>query len=193
MAYDIPPDLAGMSLLEIAEAVSARKLPPVDQWKPEATSDSHMCIAADGTWYHHGSPITRPAMVRAFASLLWRDAEDGQHYLVTPQYRQTIEVEDAAFIATDLRVDADANGQALAFRLNTDELVIAGPDHPLRAQGDADAPAIYLAVRHGCEARLDRSTWLQLAKHALSQGDGEPAVASRGARFSLVPAPPQSS
>ena len=187
MAYEIPPDLAGMSLIEIAEAVSARQLPPVDKWKPETTSDSRMRIAADGTWYHDGSPITRPAMVRAFASLLWCDPADGQHYLVTPHYRQTIEVEDAAFIATDMRVDGDA----LAFRLNTDELVIAGSDNPLRAEGDPDAPTIYLAVRHGCEAKLDRSTWIQLAEHALAQWndeDGGLAVASQGEHFSLVPA-----
>lgn len=186
MAYEIPPDLAGMSLIEIAEAVSARQLPPVDQWKPETTSDSRMRIAADGTWYHDGSPITRPAMVRAFASLLWRDPEDGQHYLVTPHYRQTIEVEDAAFIATDMRVDGDA----LAFRLNTDELVIAGPDNALRSEGDPDAPTIYLAVRHGCEAKLDRSTWMQLAEHALAQeqqGDQGLTVTSQGEQFSLVP------
>lgn len=183
MAYEVPPDLAGLSLLEVAEQVAMRRLPPVDRWKPEVTSDSHMRIAADGTWHHEGSPITRPAMVRAFASLLWRDPASGQHYLVTPQYRQTIAVEDAAFIATDMRVDQDA----LAFRLNTDEFVIAGPQHPLRAAGDRDAPAIYLAVRHGCEARLDRSTWLQLAQHALEQDEGELAVSSLGARFPLVP------
>ena len=59
------------------------------------------------------------------------------------------------FIATDVQ----AKEGALAFRLNTDELIVAGPPHPLRATGDADTPAIYLAVRHGCEARLDRSTW----------------------------------
>lgn len=181
MAYDVPPDLAGMSLLEVAEQVAARKLPPVDQWKPESTSDSHMRIAADGTWFHNGSPITRPAMVRAFASLLWRDPADGQHYLVTPHYRQTIEVEDAAFIATDMRVEDDG----LAFRLNTDEFVIAGPDRPMRAEGDPDAPSIYISVRHGCEAKLDRSTWLQLAQHALEQE--ELAVISQGERFSLVP------
>ena len=188
MAYDVPPDLAGLSLLEIAEAVAARKLPPVDQWKPGTTSDSHMRIAADGTWYHEGSPIMRPAMVRAFASLLWRDPADGQHYLVTPHYRQTIEVEDAAFLATDMRVDNDGAGNALAFRLNTDEFVIAGPDHPLRAAGDPDAPTIYLAVRHGCEAKLDRSTWLQLAQHALARDESDLAVTSRGTRFSLAPA-----
>ncbi|WAT18787.1 DUF1285 domain-containing protein [Aurantiacibacter sp. MUD11] len=183
MAYDIPPDIAGMSLLEIAEAVAARRLPPVDAWQPEVTTDSQMRIAADGRWYYQGGEITRPAMVRAFASLLWRDPADGQHYLVTPHYRQTIEVEDAAFIAVDMRVDDGA----LAFRLNTDEFVIAGPDHPLRAEGDPDAPRIYLAVRHGCEARLDRSTWLQIADHALAQGD-RLEVTSQGATFPLVPA-----
>jgi hypothetical protein len=76
---------------------------------------------------------------------------------------------------------------ALAFRLNTDELVIAGPGNPLRAAGERDTPAIYLAVRHGCEARLDRSTWLQLAEHALATGGGS-AVTSQGAAFTLIPA-----
>ena len=183
MAYDVPPELASLSLLEVAELVAARKLPPVDQWHPAEVLDSKMRIAADGTWFHDGRPITRPAMVRAFASLLVRDPADGQHYLVTPQCRQLIEVEDAAFIATDMRADGDS----LAFRLNTDDLVIAGPDNPLRAAGDPDSPAIYLGVRHGCEARLDRSTWLQLAEHGLRE-DGSLVVASGGETFALVPA-----
>ena len=141
-----------------------------------------MRIGADGSWLHEGRPITRPAMVRAFASLLTRDG-DGQHWLVTPECRQSIAVEDAAFVAVDMQ----AREGALAFRLNTDELVLAGPDHPLRAAGDRETPAIYLGVRHGCEARLDRSTWLQLAEHALATGDGS-AVTSQGVTFALVPA-----
>src|SRR5690606_32545283 len=176
------PDLAGLSLAEIARAVEEQRLPPIEQWNPAETADSHMRTAADGTWYHEGRPIARSAMGRAFASLLMRD-ETGQHWLVTPQCRQSIEVEDAAFVAVDMQV----RDGALAFRLNIDELVIAGPDHPLHARGNADTPAIYLHVRRGCEARLDRSTWLQLAEHALETGD-ELAVESQGARFSLVPA-----
>lgn len=182
MPYDAPPDLRAMSLLDIAKAVEQRKLPPVEQWNPSETADSGMRIEADGTWLHAGRPITRPAMVRAFASLLTRDS-GGRHWLVTPECRQSIEVADAAFLAVDMQAREDA----LAFRLNTDELVLAGPDHPLRAAGDPETPAIYLAVRRGCEARLDRSTWLQLAEHALAHGDGT-AVESRGARFALVPA-----
>ena len=182
MPYEPPPDLAGLTLSQVAEAVAARRLPPLDQWDPQHTGDSHMRIAADGRWFHEGSPISRPAMVRAFASLLMREG-DGQHWLVTPQQKLSIEVEDAAFIA----VDCVEREDALAFRLNSDDLVLGGPDNPLIARGDAETPAIYLAVRHGCEARLDRSTWLQLAEIALAQGDGA-AVRSGGETFALIPA-----
>jgi hypothetical protein len=181
MPYEAPPDLAGMSLLDIAQAVAARKLPPVESWNPAETIDSKMRIRADGSWLHEGRPLTRPAMVRAFASLLVRDGD--RHWLVTPECLQAVAVDDAAFVAVDMQ----ARDGALAFRLNTDELVVAGPDHPLRAAGTVEAPAIYLAVRRGCEARLDRSTWLQLAEHALATGDGS-SVASEGATFALAPA-----
>jgi len=179
MPYEPPPDLATLSLGEIAALAAARKLPPVDQWTPPVSGDSLMTIRADGRWFHDGGEITRPAMVRAFSSLLWRDPE-GRHWLVTPHEKQAIAVEDAAFIATDVA----RQGDALAFRLGTDEIVVAGPDHPLIARGAADLPAIYLAVRHGAEARINRSTWLQLVEMA----DAELAVTSQGQRFSLVPA-----
>lgn len=181
MPYQPPPELAGLSLAEIAELVTARRLPPVDQWSPERTGDSGILIAADGRWFHDGGEITRPAMVRAFASLLLRD-EHGRHWLVTPQERLSIEVEDAAFIAIDVKQDDGA----LAFRLNTDDLVVAGPAHPIRVAGDPDVPAIYLGVRHGTEARLNRSTYAQLIDIALESGGL--AVSSQGASFSLVPA-----
>jgi hypothetical protein len=181
MPYEPPPELAALSLAEIADLAAARRLPPVDQWQPARSGESRMRIAADGRWFHDGGEITRPAMVRAFSSLLTRDAA-GRHWLVTPQEKLSIEVEDAAFVAVDVRQD----GGALAFRLNTDDLVVAGPDHPSRAAGDPDTPAIYLAVRHGAEARLNRSTYGQLVEIALESGDL--SVTSQGARFALVPA-----
>ncbi len=182
MPYEPPPHLAALSLGEIAEMVANRKLPPVEGWAPQREGDSEMRIAADGKWYHRGGEITRAAMVRAFSTLLSRDA-DGRHWLVSPFEKLAIAVDDAAFLATDLRVDEGA----LAFRLNTDEFVIAGPDHPIRAAGDPDTPAIYLAVRRGCEARLNRSTYEQLVQHALEIGTEPLAVESGGARFPLAP------
>ncbi|MCB2060194.1 MAG: DUF1285 domain-containing protein [Novosphingobium sp.] len=181
MPYEPPPDLAALSLAEVADLVAARRLPPVDQWQPQSESDSLMRIAADGRWFHDGSEIRRPGMVRAFASLLTRDAK-GQHWLVTPFEKQSIEVEDAAFIAVDVKRDADT----LVFRLNTDELVIAGPEHPIIARGDPDTPALYIDVRHGAEARLNRSTYGQLVDIALD--GGELSVSSGGVTFPLVPA-----
>ena len=179
MPYDPLPDLASLSLEEIAAAVAARSLPPVERWQPAETADSHMRIAADGTWFHEGRPIARPAMVRAFASLLLRDA--GGHWLVTPMQKLSVAVDDAAFIATDVTLTAGA----LAFRLNTDELVVAGPENPVRAAGDPEVPAIYLSVRRGCEARLNRSTYLQLVDLALARGGL--SVTSHGATFALEP------
>lgn len=184
MPYDPPPHLAGLTLAQIADLVAARQLPPVESWSPQHIGESHMVITADGTWLHEGGVIRREAMVRAFASLLTRDAA-GHHWLVTPVEKLSIEVEDAAFIATDcVRKD-----DALAFRLNTDELVIAGPEHALRAAGTAEEPALYLAVRRGCEARLNRSTWAQLAEIAIAEGAEANGwqVTSQGASFALLP------
>ena len=181
MPYEPPPELAALSLAEIARLVEARQLPPVSQWQPQRQGDSQMRIARDGKWYHQGGEITRPAMVRAFSSLLLRD-EAGRHWLVTPHEKLSIEVEDAAFLAIDVKQDGDA----LAFRLNTDDLVIAGAGHPIRARGDADVPAIYLGLRNGLEARLNRSTYGQLIEIAL-EGDAL-SVSSQGAVFPLVPA-----
>ena len=180
MPYEPPPYLAELTLSEIAEQVAQRKLPPVEGWAPERSGDSEMRILTDGTWLHQGDPIRRQAMVRAFSGLLTRD-ETGQHWLVTPFEKLTIEVEDAAFIA----VDCTQSDGGLAFRLNTDDLVVAGPDNALRTAGDPDTPAIYLHVRRGCEARLNRSTYTQLAEIALASGGDDWTVSSQGADFSL--------
>ncbi len=185
MPYEPPPELAALSLEDVAALVATRKLPPIDRWEPANTGDSEMRIAADGRWFHQGGEITRPAMVRAFASILTRDA-DGQHWLVTPTQKLSIEVDDAALIAVDLKQD----GGDIAFRLNTDEFVVAGAEHTIRVTGDPETPAIYLAVRHGIEARLNRSTYAQLAEIAFlgDAASNDLAVTSGGMRFSLIPA-----
>ncbi len=188
MPYEPPPALASLSLAQLVALADGRDQPPLEKWAPPHEGDSDMRIAADGAWFHQGGRITRPAMVRAFARLLMRDAA-GQHWLVTPAERLTIAVDDAAFIAIDMDVRTDESGAAvLAFQLNTDDVLLLGPDHPLRVGGSADQPAFYLAVRHGAEARLNRSTYGQLVDHALAVSDPDAlAVESLGRRFALAP------
>ena len=181
MPYEAP-DLAKLNLSEIAELVAARKLPPVEDWAPENVGDSEMRIAADGTWFHQGGEITRPAMVRAFSSLLRCDA-DGQHWLVTPQQKLSIIVDDAAFLAVELQTEGEGSNRTLAFRLNSDDLVFADTEHPLKMQNGV----LYVHVRGGLWAKLARPVYYELANLALSENPQSPCIWSKGARFDLVP------
>lgn len=182
-----PPDLAGLSLAEVAKAVAERRLPPVAQWNPAHCGDSAMRIARDGTWFHEGSPIGRPAMVRLFSTLLRREP-DGSHVLVTPVEKLTIAVEDAPFVAVELKSEGEGRDRRLAFRLNTDDLVVAGPDRPLRFVATPDGPSPRLTVRDGLEALVARPVYYELAEIALAE-DGHPAgIWSDGAFFAMEPA-----
>jgi hypothetical protein len=182
-----PPDeLAGLSLAEIARLAEERKLPPVEQWNPEHCGDSEMRIARDGSWFHQGSPIGRQAMVRLFSTILRREP-DGRFVLVTPVEKLDIQVEDAPFVAVELKAEGEGEEASLAFRLNTGDLVVAGPDHPLRFAAGADGPHPYLRVRGGLDALIARPVYYELAELALAAGD-PPGLWSGGAFFPMEPA-----
>ena len=184
MPYE-PPDLAGLNLAQIAELAAQRKLPPVANWHPEKAGDSEMRIAADGRWYHQGGEITRPAMVRAFSSLLRCEA-DGLHWLVTPQEKLRIEIEDAPFLAVELASEGNGESRSLAFRLNSDDLVVAGPDHPIQLRGDLALP--YVLARDGLWARIARNPYYEMAELALAEGNEPPGLWSLGQFFPIAEA-----
>lgn len=173
------PDLASLSLADIARLAEADKLPPVDKWNPAHCGDSEMRIARDGSWTHQGAPIGRVDMVRKFATILRRE-DDGSYVLVTPAEKLTIAVDDAPFVAVRMR----AEDGRIAFQTNVGDLVIAGPDHPLRFAETADGPHPYIRVRGGLEALVARSVYYELAELALA-GDGPLGVWSDGAFFAL--------
>lgn len=181
-----PPDLASLSLAEVAQLVAERRLPPVESWNPAHCGDSEMRIARDGTWFHQGSPIGRAAMVRLFATILRREP-DGGYVLVTPAEKLSIEVEDAPFVAVELKTDGQGRSRRLAFRLNTDELVVAGPDNPLRYAGTAAGPHPYLTVRSGLDALVARPVYYELANLAIEEGAAPLGLWSEGAFFALEP------
>ena len=182
MPETAPPvtELAGLSLAEIAQAVAERRLPPVEQWNPPHCGDSQMRIARDGTWFHEGVPIRRPAMVRLFASLLRRE-QDGRHVLVTPVEKLDIVVEDAPFVAVEVRSEGICEHRVLAFRLNTDEPIVAGAGHELRLIEGRP----YLGVRAGLEAAVARPVYYELAELAIEEGANPPGLWSDGIFFPL--------
>ena len=186
-APEPPADLSRLSLAEIARLAQAKQLPPVERWNPAHCGDSAMRIARDGTWYHEGSPIGRPAMVRLFSTILRREP-DGAYVLVTPAEKLAIEVEDAPFVAVELKSEGEGAERTLAFRLNTGDLVVAGPEHPVRLEAGPDGPHPYVEVRAGLEALVARPVYYELVELALAEGDGTPGLWSDGAWFPLGPA-----
>ena len=181
------PDLATLSLPEIAALVEQQRLPPVERWTPTHCGDSEMRIARDGTWFHQGGPIGRPAMVRLFARILRREP-DGGYVLVTPVEKLDIAVEDLPFLAVEMKVEGTGRDTALAFRLNTGELVTADDAHPIAFADGADGPLPSILVRGGLSARIVRSVYYDLAARAIDEGATPPGVWSGGTFFPIMAA-----
>src|SRR3954471_17679959 len=125
-----PIDLHGVGLAELQRLIDERRLPPVDRWNPERCGHSGMRIARDGTWYHEGEPISRPAMARLFSTVLRREP-DGRHVLVTPVEKLDIDVESTAFRAVEMTLEGEGRSRRIAFRLDSGDALILGRDHPL--------------------------------------------------------------
>ena len=155
---------------------------------PAELGDLDMRIARDGTWHYRGSPINRIPLVKLFASVLRRE-DDGGYWLVTPAERGRVTVEDAPFIAVAVDMQGQGRGQQLIFRTNLDEIVTAGPEHPLRVDTAADGtPAPYILVRPGLEARLARPVFYELAELGQEEeiaGERQFGVWSGGMFFAL--------
>ena len=179
-----PIDLQGVSLADLQKLIDERRLPPVDRWNPDRCGHSSMRIARDGTWYHEGAPITRPAMVRLFSTVLRREP-DGSHVLVTPVEKLEIDVDSTAFRAVGMRSDGEGKDRRIIFALDSGDAVILGPDHPLMIVTTDQGPSPRILVRHGLEAELSRSVYYELAEIALAEGNDPPGLWSNGAFFNL--------
>lgn len=147
-------------------------------------------ILKNGTWLHRGAPIGRLNLVKLFATVLRRD-EKGDFWLQTPVERGRIEVEDAPFVAVEMRREFSENKQELHFRTNIDAWVRLDAEHPLVIKPARDTAQLspYICLGKGLEARLDRSVYYELAALAEPHA-GQPdlyGVNSAGMFFALMP------
>jgi uncharacterized protein len=175
----------------VAEREGRKGPPPVHLWNPPFCGDLDMRIAADGTWYYLGTPIGRPALVRLFASVLKR--ENGKYFLVTPVEKVGIIVEDAPFLAVEMRAEDAAHGPILNFRTNVDDWVACDAEHILRFEPEKATGGLkpYLHVRPDLWAKVTRALFYDLVargeERALN-GQRMFGVASGAEFFVMAPA-----
>src|SRR5215510_14139995 len=146
---------------------------PVEKWNPPYCGDIGMKIRADGVWLYQGSPIGRMPLVKLFAGVLRKD-EDGKHYLVTPAEKVDVDVADAPFLAVEVEVQGSGRDQTLIFRTNVDDIVAAGPEHPIRFAVEPGSQGLkpYLHVRGRLEALVTRALYYDLVELAVDDGSG---------------------
>lgn len=176
-------------LEDMMSEVPDRRPAPVESWHPPYCGDIGLKIRGDGMWLYRESPIRRPAMVRLFASVLRKDA-DGRTYLVTPAEKIDVEVEDAPFLAVDLDMLGQGREQQIAFRTNVDDVVVCGPEHPLRFAEQEPGKGLkpYVLVRGRLEALLTRALLhdlVALAVDEIREGRRVTGVWSGGAFFPI--------
>ncbi|WP_235898748.1 DUF1285 domain-containing protein [Parahaliea maris] len=134
--------------------------PPLEKWHPALSGNIDILITADGHWWHEGSPIERPEIVRLFASILRRE-EDGGYYLVTPGEKWRLQVEAHALLITEI----DRQGDNLVATLNTGKQVVLDGEHGLFLDKERDGVAgMYLD--HGLTALCSRAAWYRLVDMA---------------------------
>jgi hypothetical protein len=149
-----------------------------------------MRIAADGTWFYMKTPISRPALVKLFSSVLKREAD--KYFLVTPVEKVGITVDDAPFTAVEMRLEGEGAVRVLSFRTNVDEWVACGPEHTLRFDAEPETGGLkpYLHVRRDLWALVTRALFYDLAELGEDRDiDGRQmfGVASGGEFYAMAP------
>ncbi|KQS85667.1 hypothetical protein ASG32_17365 [Methylobacterium sp. Leaf361] len=190
MSEDPAPDPTLSRLSAALGDLPKRGLPPVERWDPPYCGAIDIRIAADGTWFHNGSPIRRDKLVKLFATILRREP-DGRTVLVTPVESVGITVDDAAFVAVEMAVDGSGADRRVSFRTNVDDLVSVDAEHALRFEEAPDgALKPYLHVRRGLWALVTRALTydlVDLAEERLVDGKPWLGLWAGGAFHTIAP------
>ena len=185
------------SLSQYFKSVSAtregRPIPPLENWHPEQIDDMDLVIKANGEWWHEGGHMTRESLVSLFATILWKEENNGtvEYFLKTPVQKLRIQVEDAPLLINDVGIVNEGNESWLEFTTITGDVVRLDDEHPItlntyitedntsdseeskRQETEAQIRP-YMEVRNGLTALIGRNAFYHLTEIGeLTEHDGE--------------------
>ena len=205
---DVSPDLNNMDALSLylkstAGSRKGRAIPPLENWHPDNVADMDLVIKANGEWWHEGGKMTRESLVSLFATILWKEENNGvtEYFLKTPVQKIRIQVEDAPLLINDVGIVNENNESWLEFTTTTGDVVRLDDEHQitLKAYNDKERNEIdhatanvevetesyqgktsetqirpYMPVRNGLIALIGRNTFYHLTEIGeLKEQDGE--------------------
>ena len=153
-----------------------RAIPPLEKWHPEQVDDMDLVIKANGEWWHEGGQMTRESLVSLFATILWKEENNGvaEYFLKTPVQKLRIQVEDAPLLINDVGIVDEANNSWLEFTTTTGDVVRLDDEHPITLlaysldgttddQSDVQVRP-YMPVRNGLTALIGRNVFYHLTE-----------------------------
>ncbi|MGO1474389.1 MAG: DUF1285 domain-containing protein [Psychrobacter sp.] len=197
-----PNDIEALSqyLKSTAGKREGRSIPPLEKWHPENSADMDLVIKANGEWWHEGGHMTRESLVSLFATILWKEDNNGvtEYFLKTPVQKLRIQVEDAPLLINDVGIVNENETSWLEFTTTTGDVVRLDDEHPITLKAynpkDNDTNQTlagvgntsnqnvatetqirpYMPVRNSLTALIGRNTFYHLTEIGeLTEQDGE--------------------
>lgn len=201
-------DALSQYLKTTAGVREGRTIPPLEKWNPQSVTDMDLVIKANGEWWHEGGRVTRESLVSLFASILWKEEDNGitEYFLKTPVQKIRIQVEDVPLMINDVGIINEGDDSWLEFTTTTGDVVRLDDEHliTLKAYNSKDNSSTtnkinsatntedgqgvtietpvrpYMAVRNNLTALISRNTFYHLTEIGeLSESDGETILTLR--------------
>ena len=194
-------DALSQYLKSTAATREGRAIPPLDKWHPENIADMDLVIKANGEWWHEGGKMTRQSLVNLFATILWKEENDGvtEYFLKTPVQKIRIQVEDVPLLINDVGIVKEDEVSWLEFVTTTGDVVRLDDEHPISLQAyqpndaadriDESQVRPYMPVRNGLSALIGRNTFYHLTEIGeLTEHDGKTMLTlqSGGKSYSMT-------
>ncbi|WP_058369558.1 MULTISPECIES: DUF1285 domain-containing protein [unclassified Psychrobacter] len=168
-------DSLSQYLKSSASTRQGRSIPPLEKWQPEQTIDMDLVIKANGEWWHEGGVVTRQSLVSLFATILWKEENNGatEYFLKTPVQKLRIQVEDVPLLINDVGIVTEEGVSWLEFTTMTGDVVRLDNEHPieLRSYKPTTKDSVaeeqvrpYMLVRNGLTALIGRNTFYHLTE-----------------------------